>query len=63
MRKSKFQLIQTTCRRCGKPLMTGNRSLFGLDEAKKRLDRICANCITPEEQAEILSLNPIVTKH
>jgi len=33
MRRSpRFQLVQTTCKRCGKPIYTGNRSLFGLDE-------------------------------
>ena len=49
----KFSLIQTTCRRCGKPLMTGNRSLFGNDKDKKRLDRICSKCVTPEEAKEM----------
>ncbi len=54
MRGSRFHLVSTECRRCGKPLMTGNRSLFGADAAKARLDRICEACITPEEQAELL---------
>ena len=58
MKKAKFRLMETTCRKCGKPLMTGNRSLFGLDQAKAKLDRICKDCITPEEQSEILRLQP-----
>ena len=58
MKKIKFQLIETTCKRCGKKLFTGNRSLFGLDKEKAKLDRICKNCITPEEQNEILKLQP-----
>jgi len=58
MRKIKFQLIKVNCRRCGKELYTGNRSLFGWDEQKSRLDRICKDCITPEEQFEILKLQP-----
>jgi len=49
----KFQLIKTTCRRCEKPLTTGSRSLFGADELKAKLDRICADCITPEENQEM----------
>lgn len=58
--KAKFYLYQTTCRRCGKPVTTGSRSLFGNDEVKSRLDRICSECITPEEQAEIRNLIPIL---
>jgi RNase P subunit RPR2 len=60
MRKSRFTLIQTTCKRCGKPLMTGSRSLFGFDKEKAELDRICKNCITPEEQSRILKLVPFL---
>ncbi len=60
MRKVKFQLVKTTCRRCGKDLYTGNRSLYGLDEAKKRLDRICSDCITVEERNEINHLRPVI---
>ena len=51
--RMKFQLLTTTCRRCGKSIVTGNRSLFGADAAKARLDRICEACITPDELAEI----------
>jgi len=59
-RRVKFQLIETTCRRCGKKLLTGNRSLFGLDKEKKELDRICSECITPEETRRILELRPFM---
>jgi ribosomal protein L32 len=58
MRKAKFELIETTCKRCGKKLFTGNRSLYGFDEQKKRLDRLCGDCITPKERQELLSLVP-----
>ncbi len=54
MRRGAFQLVTTSCRRCGKALMTGSRSLFGADAAKARLDRICEACVTPEERAEML---------
>jgi len=38
MRRSpRFQLVQTTCKRCGKPIYTGNRSLFGLDDVKAKM--------------------------
>jgi ribosomal protein L37E len=57
--KKKFELIETTCRRCGKKIYTGNRSLFGFDKEKAELDRICDSCITPEEKHKTESLNPI----
>lgn len=57
-RKVKFQLVETTCKRCGVKLYTGNRSLCGFDKEKKELDRVCSKCITPEEQRRILELNP-----
>ena len=57
--KKKFELIETTCRRCGKSLMTGNRSLFGFDKEKNQYDRICSQCITLEEKHFIENLNPI----
>lgn len=31
MKKSKFSLYKTSCKRCGKELMTGNRSLWGTE--------------------------------
>lgn len=58
MKKRKFQLIETTCRRCKKPLITGNRSLFGLDKEKAELDRICKDCMTPEEHERLTRLIP-----
>ena len=57
-RRPKFRLIHTTCRRCGKPLMTGSRSLYGNDAAKARLDRICGDCVTDEERHEMETLRP-----
>jgi len=50
VRKPKLRLVPTTCRRCGKPLMTGNRSLIGADAAKRRFDRVCVACTTPEDR-------------
>ena len=61
--RTRFTIQMTTCRRCGKALATGSRSLYGADAAKARLDRICRSCITPEEQAEIeLAVNAAVFK-
>lgn len=58
MAKIKFALVETTCRRCGKPIVTGNRSLHGNDAAKAKLDRICSGCITEDEKAEIRNTRP-----
>lgn len=54
MRKSRIQVITTSCRRCSKPLATLNRSITGADDLKAKYDRICADCITKEEEREIL---------
>lgn len=54
MRRRDFHLVQTACRRCGKPIMTGSRSLVGADDLKAQLGEICGQCITPEEEAMIL---------
>lgn len=52
--RRKYSIVMTKCRRCGKPLATGNRSLYGADQLKKRLGSICEGCITDEERHEIL---------
>lgn len=54
----RIKLVETTCRRCGKKITTGNRSIHGYPEQKKRLDRICEDCITDDEKAELLTLVP-----
>ncbi len=51
---NKVRIISTICRRCGKPITTLNKSLYGCDELKARLDRICTDCITVDEAQEIL---------
>jgi hypothetical protein len=53
-RRSSFRIITTSCRRCGQPVATGNRSLYGLDALKAQYDRICEACITSAEQADML---------
>lgn len=55
---SKFRIVTTKCRRCGRQVGTGNKSLWGNDKAKAKLDRICSDCITPEEREAIRSLRP-----
>jgi hypothetical protein len=60
MKKQKFRLIETTCKRCGKKLFTGNRSLYGFDKEKTELDRLCKDCITPEENKRLLNLVPFI---
>ena len=54
MRRRKFELIQTNCRRCNKTIYTGSRSLFGHNELKRKLGSICENCTTDDERREII---------
>ncbi len=51
--KTKFKLIACGCRRCGKQILTGNRSLYGADEAKAKYGRICSDCATEQENYEM----------
>lgn len=53
MRHARFQIVYTTCRRCGKNIATGNRSIYGADRLKAQYDRICESCITNDERHEI----------
>lgn len=53
-RLGRFRLMETTCKRCGKPLVTGNRSLNGNEDLKKKFERICGSCMTPEEKNELI---------
>lgn len=49
-----IRFLTTTCRRCGRPLVTTDRSIHGADAAKARYDRICSACVTPEEEQAML---------
>jgi len=49
--KPKFQLINSNCRRCGGPIITSNRSLFGSDAKHEKFAGIC--CLTLEELKEM----------
>ena len=51
----KVKVVSTVCRRCGRPIATLNKSLYGCEELKSRLDKICNNCITVDETQEILT--------
>lgn len=51
----KVKVTSTVCRRCGRPIATLSKSLYGCDELKARLDRICTGCITVDEAQEILA--------
>ena len=53
-RRRKIQLIETTCRRCGKPLLTASRSILGADNAKATYGSICSECMKPEEHFQMV---------
>lgn len=50
----RIYIVETKCKRCGKPLHTTNRSLYGADALKAELGSICSACTTPEEKERIL---------
>lgn len=51
LRKPKFKLINSTCKRCGKPIITSNRSLFGNSSGHAKWSGIC--CMTVDELKEM----------
>lgn len=46
------RLITTSCKRCGKSVASSTR--FQHTEAYAKYGRICEECITPEEQHEMM---------
>lgn len=53
-RRRSISIVTTTCKRCGKQIATGSRSLYGCDSLKAKWDRICSDCMTKEEEREML---------
>lgn len=49
----KYKLSSTKCKRCGKNIMSSNKSLHGANETHAKYSGICSECITPEERKEI----------
>ena len=54
MRGKRIEIVQTGCRRCGKPISTLSHSLVGADALKAELGEICGDCTTPDEHRRIL---------
>lgn len=53
MRKVKYQLYTTECKRCGNPVTTSTRSLYGANSAHAKYAGICSDCMWPEEREEM----------
>ena len=53
-RRRKIHLVHTACKRCGTPLVTTNRSIYGADTLKAELGPLCEKCITPDEKQKML---------
>ena len=53
MRKAKYQLYTTTCKRCGKTITTSTRSLYGADSAHAQYAGICSACMGEKERDEM----------
>ncbi len=53
MRKNRIQMITAPCKRCGNPVTTASRSIYGLDRQKAEFGVVCSNCATPEEKYDI----------
>ena len=53
MARGRIELVLVPCKRCGFPITTTNRSLYGLDSLKAQIGVICQTCVSLEEQFEI----------
>lgn len=51
----KSRLTISRCSRCHRPLTVSVKSLLGLDTLKEKWGILCADCITAEEQHQLLS--------
>ena len=51
--KRRVYLVETTCRRCGKPLLTASRSIMGADRAKVAYGSICSECMGEDERRDM----------
>jgi len=50
----KINIVMTKCKRCGKPLVKTDRSLYGLDTLKEKYGDICQDCMSEDETMEML---------
>lgn len=49
----KISLLKANCKRCGKELVSANRSLWGQDKQKNEFGVVCSSCASQEEFASI----------
>ncbi|WP_123058865.1 DUF2688 domain-containing protein [Brevibacillus reuszeri] len=52
--RGKIGIVHTSCKRCSKPLVMTNRSIYGAYVAKTIYEQICSSCITSEEHHDLL---------
>lgn len=51
--KNKIKLFQIRCKKCGKPITTTNRSIYGAEDLKAKYGELCCDCVSVEEKARI----------
>lgn len=54
--RNKIKLLSCNCKRCGKELLTADRSFYGLNKEKEQFGVVCSACANPKEIAEITYL-------
>jgi Zn-finger protein len=52
----KIKLLKTNCKVCGNELYTTNKSLAEIESFKSKYVLKCKNCVSENEQHEILDL-------
>lgn len=46
----------TKCKRCGKPLVSLNKSIWGANDAQTKYAGICEGCMTEKEKQELQNM-------
>ena len=47
-------ITKAPCKRCGRVVTTLSKSLYDLDNLKSEFGIVCKNCVTSEEEYELL---------
>lgn len=55
MARKRIQIIMSKCRRCGTPLATASKSIWGDESTKKKYELICEKCLTPDEKSDMFN--------
>jgi hypothetical protein len=51
--RKRISIVQTNCKRCGRPIATASHSITGNEDLKAKFGGICQDCMTDDERHEL----------